>query len=131
MVLITDRPVWSGLQRLGMSLQLDLPDTDEMYETVVGFLKDHHGHIPIEWTDEDARRAAEFLSGVTEDECVNLMATIAAKRSIVKADVLGLAQAKDRIFSDLTGLERVPLKSGTTRSEGSPTFAHGWRRGRT
>ncbi|OIJ65163.1 AAA family ATPase [Streptomyces mangrovisoli] len=108
--LITDTPIWSGLQRLGMSLRLDLPDSDEMYGILSGFLGDHHNHIPIEWTEEDARRAAEFLSGVTEAECVNLMATIAAKGAIRKEDVLGLAQAKDRIFSDLTGLERVQLR---------------------
>ncbi|MEY9993898.1 hypothetical protein ABIE67_005930 [Streptomyces sp. V4I8] len=110
MVLITDTPIWSGLQRLGMSLKLDLPDSDEMYGILSGFLGDHHGHIPIEWTEEDARSAAEFLSGVTEAECVNLMATVAAKGSIRKEDVRGLAQAKDRIFSDLTGLERVQLR---------------------
>lgn len=109
-VLITDTPIWSGLQRLGMSLHLDLPDADEMYDILSGFLGDHQGHLPIEWTEEDARRAAEFLRGVTESECVNLMATIAAKGSIDRADVLGLAQAKDRIFSDLTGLEKVALK---------------------
>ncbi|MEU0753511.1 AAA family ATPase [Streptomyces albogriseolus] len=109
-VLITDAPIWSGLQRLGMSLQLDLPDAEEMYGTLAGFLADHRGHIPIEWDEHDTRRAAEFLSGVTEAECINLMATIAAKGSIGKADVLGLAQAKDRIFSNLTGLERVQLK---------------------
>ncbi|WP_328468739.1 AAA family ATPase [Streptomyces sp. NBC_00448] len=111
-VLITDAPIWSGLQRLGMSLHLDLPDTDEMYDALTGFLGDHQGHIPIEWDQDDARRAAEFLCGVTEAECINLMATIAAKGSILKGDVLGLAQAKDRIFSDLTGLERVQLKEG-------------------
>ncbi|MEU6761286.1 AAA family ATPase [Streptomyces sp. NPDC046853] len=109
-VLITDTPIWSGLQRLGMSLHLDLPDADEMYGILSSFLGDHKGHIPIEWSEEDARRAAEFLRGVTEAECVNLMATIAAKGSIKEADVLGLAQAKDRIFSDLTGLERVALR---------------------
>jgi ATPase family associated with various cellular activities (AAA) len=109
-VLITDTPIWSGLQRLGMSLRLDLPDPDETYGILSGFLGDHHGHIPIEWTEEDARRAAQFLSGVTEAECVNLMATIAAKGAIRREDVLGLAHAKDRIFSDLTGLERVQLK---------------------
>lgn len=60
--------------------------------------------------EEDARRAAEFLCGVTEGACIGLMATIAAKGSILKSDVLGPAQAKDRIFSGLTGLERIQLK---------------------
>ncbi|MEV3987812.1 AAA family ATPase [Streptomyces sp. NPDC049837] len=108
-VIITDTPIWSGLQRLGMSLHLDLPNSEEMYEILSAFLDDHQGHIPVAWDESDARRAAEFLAGVTEAEAINLMATVAAKGSIDKQDVLGLAQAKDRIFSDLTGLERVHL----------------------
>ncbi|MEU3749796.1 MULTISPECIES: AAA family ATPase [Streptomyces] len=110
-VVITDSPVWSGLQRLGMSLHLDLPHPEETYETLRAFLSDHEGIIPIRWDESDTRRAAEFLRGVTEAEAVNLMATVAAKGVIGKEDVLGLAQAKDRIFSDLTGLERVQLKA--------------------
>ncbi|KPC92616.1 ATPase, partial [Streptomyces sp. NRRL F-6602] len=111
-VLVTDTPVWSGLQRLGMTLQLDLPDEEERYGIISGFLTDHRDVIPIAWTEQDARRAAEFLSGTTEGECVNLMATVAAKGAIEPDDVLGLARAKDRIFSDLTGLEKVPLGEG-------------------
>ncbi|MGW1175067.1 AAA family ATPase [Kitasatospora sp. NPDC002543] len=110
-VLITDNPIWSGLQRLGMSLQLDLPTTEEMYDIVRSFLDDHHGVVPISWTEDDVRRASEFLIGVTEGEAVNLMATIVAKGSVEADDVLALARAKDRIFSDLAGLERVHLKS--------------------
>jgi hypothetical protein len=109
-VLITDKAIWSGLQRLGMTLRLDLPDADEMYATLTRFLDDHRGALPIDWTEHDARRAAEFLVGVTEGEAVNLMATVAAKGSVERDDVLTLAQSKDRIFSDLAGLERVHLK---------------------
>ncbi|MEV7780952.1 AAA family ATPase [Kitasatospora sp. NPDC088351] len=109
-VLITDSPIWSGLQRLGMSLQLDLPDADEMYRTVTGFLDDHRGVVPIDWSEDDARRAAEFLIGVTEAEAVNLMATVVARGAVRREDVMVLASAKDRIFSDLAGLERVQLK---------------------
>ncbi|WP_405977289.1 AAA family ATPase [Streptomyces sp. NBC_00158] len=110
-ILITDSPVWSGLQRLGMSLQLDLPDADEMYATLSAFLDDHRGHIPIAWQEPDVRRAAGFLVGVTEGEAVNLMATVAAKGGVEAGDVLLLAQSKDRIFNDLTGLQKVPLKA--------------------
>ncbi|MET8683781.1 AAA family ATPase [Streptomyces sp. NPDC004732] len=126
-VLITDSPIWSGLQRLGMSLHLDLPDADEMYQILSRFLADHRGHIPIEWDEDDARRAAEFLRGVTEAECINLMATIAAKKAIKKADVVGLAQAKDRIFSDLTGLERVQLRE-SDYTVGGLTSLRAWLR---
>ena len=109
-ILITDTPLWSGLQRLGMSVHLDLPDADEMYEVIVAFLSDHHGVVPIEWTEQDARRAAEFMVGVPEGTAINVMATTVAKGSVVKDDVEHLAQFKDKHFGDLSGLERVQLK---------------------
>lgn len=110
-VLIVDGPLWSGLQRLGMNITLDLPDSAEMYDTIFSFLADHHGVIPIEWTEQDARRASEFLVGVTEGTAVNVMATVAAKGHVDKADVQHLATVKDRHFSSLAGLERVSIKA--------------------
>jgi hypothetical protein len=109
-VLITDTPLWSGLQRLGMSVHLDIPDADEMYDVIVSFLSDHNGVVPIEWSEQDARRAAEFLVGVPEGTAINVMATTVAKGSVVKEDVERLAQFKDKHFGDLSGLERVQLK---------------------
>jgi len=109
-VLVTDNPLWSGLQRLGMTVHLDLPDAAEMYEVIVAFLTDHHGVVPIEWNDQDARRAAEFLVGVPEGTAINVLATIVAKGSVQRDDVEYLAQFKDKHFGDLAGLERVHLK---------------------
>lgn len=108
-LLLTDTPIWSGLARLGMTITLDLPDAEEMHATLVDFLRDHDGLVPIHWTLEDARRAAQVLVGVTEAEAVNMMATIVAKGSVERDDVLRLARSKDRIFGDLAGLERIQL----------------------
>lgn len=124
-VLIVDSSIWGGLQRLGMNISLDLPDSGEMYDTIFNFLKDHHGVIPIEWTDQDARRASEFLVGVTEGTAVNVMATIAAKGSVVKGDVEQLAKVKDRHFANLAGLERVTIKDGDN-SVGGLTSLRRW-----
>lgn len=110
-ILITDSPLWSGLQRLGMSTALDLPDPDEMYASISGFLTDNSSTVSIGWSEVDARRAANFLVGATDAEAINLMATLAAKGSLQAADVVQLAQLKDRIFSDLAGLERIQLKA--------------------
>jgi ATP-dependent 26S proteasome regulatory subunit len=109
-ILITDGQLWSGLQRLGMSTTLDLPDADEMYATITDFLTDNSSTVTIEWTEQDAQRAANFLVGATSAEAVNLMATLAAHGRLEPSDVVQLAQLKDRIFSDLAGLERVQLK---------------------
>lgn len=108
-IVITDSPVWSGLARLGMTITLDLPSDEEMYQLIVEFLREHVDRVPIEWGEDEARRAAETLTGVTEAEAINLMAMITTKGSIDNADVRALARSKDRIFGDLTGLERVQL----------------------
>src|SRR5690242_8175072 len=109
-VIVTDTPLWSGLQRLRLSVTLDLPDSGEMYEVIVEFLRDHHGVVPISWTEQDARRAAEFLVGVPEGTAINVMATLVAKGSVEKDDVERLAEFKDKHFGALSGLERVKLQ---------------------
>lgn len=108
-VLITDTPLWSGLQRLGMSITLEPPNVDEMYDIVVGFLKEQQGAITIDWTATDARRAAQFLVGVPEGTAVNILATIATAGRLHREDLDRLTEVKDKHFSDLAGLERVPL----------------------
>jgi hypothetical protein len=110
MVLVTDSPVWSGLQRLGMNVALDLPDAAEMYDIVVNFLSHQQDHVRITWTERDARRAAEYLVGITEGEAINIMATLVTKGVVEQDDVLAVAGHKDRIFGDLAGIERVRLR---------------------
>ncbi|MFG1841845.1 AAA family ATPase [Micromonospora sp. NPDC049175] len=108
-VLITDTPIWSGLQRLGMSISLDPPNAAEMYGIVVEFLKEQQGAVTIDWAEAEARRAAEFLVGVPEGTAINILATMAAAGRLRREDVDRLAEIKDKHFSDLAGLERVPL----------------------
>jgi hypothetical protein len=127
LIIVTDTPLWSGLERLGMSVALDLPDTDEMYVVIVEFLRDHHGIVPIAWTENDARRAAEFLVGVPEGTAVNVMATMVAKGSVEKDDVEHLAEFKDKHFSSLSGLERVKLKD-SDHQVGGLTSLRKWLR---
>jgi SpoVK/Ycf46/Vps4 family AAA+-type ATPase len=81
-----------------------------MYAAITDFLTDNAGTVDIGWTEPDAQRAANFLVGATSAEAVNLMATLAAYGRLEPSDVVKLAQLKDRIFSDLAGLERIELK---------------------
>lgn len=117
-LVVTDTPVWSQLQRqgMGMGITLDLPEADEMFELVVSTLRDQSQLVTIEWTEQDARRAAEFLVGVSETEAVNLLTKIVVAKAIAKQpvdrdDVVKLASYKDRIFGDLAGLERVQISA--------------------
>jgi ATPase family associated with various cellular activities (AAA) len=110
LILVTDTPVWSGLQRLGMNIALDLPDAAEMYDIVIDFLGHQRDHVHITWTEQDTRRAAEYLVGVTEGEAINILATLVTKGTVDQDDVLAVGSHKDRIFGDLAGLERVQLR---------------------
>jgi len=110
-ILIEDRPVWSGLSRLGMTTTLDVPTVDELHETIASTMNPYRGsNIFIEWQDAEIRRAAEILSGVTEGEAINVIATLIAKEEVRNEDLAELSQFKDRIFGDLAGLERVRLQ---------------------
>ncbi len=127
-VLVTDTPLWGGLQRLGMSVSLDLPDAAEMYDVIVAFLRDHHGVVPIAWTEQDARRAAEFLVGVPEGTAINVLATIVAKGAVERDDVEHLVQFKDKHFGDLAGLERVQMREADAQVGGLANLREWLRR---
>ncbi|WHT17554.1 AAA family ATPase [Crossiella sp. CA-258035] len=118
MVVITSDPVWTPLQRMGMAVSLDLPDMDEMRAEIESFLRPYSSDIPIEWGSAEYDQAASILAGVTKIEALNILATLVVKRSVTKDDLPGLSRAKDAIFNELAGLERVTLRDGDHRVGG-------------
>ncbi|TCO59750.1 AAA family ATPase [Actinocrispum wychmicini] len=117
-VVITAEPVWKSLQRMGMAVTLDLPDVDEMRYEIDAFLRPYRGAIRIEWGPEEYDQAASILAGVTKIEALNILATFVVRKSIVKDDLIALTKAKDSIFSELSGIERVQLTAGENRVGG-------------
>ncbi len=109
-IIISEKPVWTGLGRLGMSATLDLPTADELFFTLNEQIEMYRGQVEIEWQREEVRQAADILAGVTETEALNVITTILAKRRLDISDLPKLSEYKDRIFGDLAGLERVRLK---------------------
>jgi ATP-dependent 26S proteasome regulatory subunit len=110
-VVITANEVWSRLQRLGMSIALDPPNEDEMRLIIAQCLDPYRSQMTIEWGERELAEAATVLAGVTRIEAENAISTILAKRSVLHSDLIELAQIKDRIFSDISGLERVKVSS--------------------
>jgi SpoVK/Ycf46/Vps4 family AAA+-type ATPase len=108
-IVITTEPVWSPLQRLGMSIALDAPTEDEMQIILREQIEPYRGQIPVEWVDEDYQQASSILAGITKIEAENVVATLLAEGAVRRADIAELSKAKDRIFSDIAGIERVPL----------------------
>jgi hypothetical protein len=111
-ILISSKPIWSGLGRLGMSVTLDLPTTDELALILGLMVDDHRSVIDVQWQYDDVRLASEILAGVTQMEAENILASLLAKGSLRPEDLPELSEFKDRIFGDLAGIERVALKEG-------------------
>ncbi|MDQ8032445.1 MAG: AAA family ATPase [Bordetella sp.] len=109
-IVITTKPVWGQLQRAGMALTLSAPSEDEMYAIIHDTLEAYRGHFPIEWDAEDERRAAAILAGISRIEAENIIATLLANGKIAKSDMVELMHAKDRIFADISGIERVSVR---------------------
>lgn len=110
---ISTKSVWSQLQRLGMTLTLDAPNEEEMLDVVKDCVTPYKGSIPIEWEESDYKFAASILANMTKIEAENVLATQMAKGSLTKDDIKELSQAKDKLFSDISGLEKVKIDSNT------------------
>ena len=110
LIVVTTKPVWGQLQRQGMTLVLSSPTEDEMLDIIREQIGAYRSQFRIEWDAEDERRAAAILSGISRMEAENIIATLLANGAITKADLTELTQAKDRIFADISGIERVQVR---------------------
>ena len=86
-----------------------LYNEDEMVSIIHNCMDDYRGEITIEWDDSDIRQAALLLNGVTAIEAENVIAALIANKSIKKSDMDEVRFAKDRLFADISGLERIEV----------------------
>ncbi len=107
-IVITTNPIWKQLQRLGMSLELDLPDEDEIYNIIKESVEPYLTSVIIEWDETDYKKVASILNGLSKIEIQNIIATLIAKREIKKADITEIITTKDSMFSNIAGLEKIP-----------------------
>ena len=108
-IVLSDQPVWNQLQRLGMSVRIDLPTEEEMLQIIGEYINDYRSQIRIEWDYADIREAASVLTGVTRIEAENIMASLIAKERILKEDLDEIRASKESMFSDISGLERIKV----------------------
>lgn len=106
-IVITNNPIWKQLQRLGMSLELDLPDEDEIYHIIKESVEPYLTSVIIEWDETDYKKVASILNGLSKIEIQNIIATLIAKREIKKADITEIIITKDSMFSNIAGLEKI------------------------
>ncbi len=108
-IIFTNTSVWNQLQRQGMTIKIDLPNEEEMYSIIKEYIDDYRNEIPIEWDNSDIREAAATLNGVTKIEAENIIAALIANKCIHKSDMDEVRYAKDRLFSDISGLEKIDV----------------------
>lgn len=111
--IMTTRGIWPQLQRLGMTISLDPPNEEEMLEIVKECVLPYKGSIPIDWEDADFKMAATILANMTKIEAENVLATEMAKGLLTKNDLKELSNAKDKLFSNISGLEKVKIDLNT------------------
>lgn len=109
-IVISNKPIWKQLQRLGMSLILNLPDEDEILTIIKESIIPYKNNITIEWDENHYKKAANILNGLSKIEIQNIVATFIAKKSILKSDITELITAKDSMFSTISGLEKIACK---------------------
>ncbi len=108
-IIISNDPVWNRIQRLGMRITLDLPDDGEMFDIVNGYIEAYRGRVAIEWDEADIKEAASLLVGATAIEAQNVITSLIANGSVGKSDMDEVRFSKDRLFSDISGLERIAV----------------------
>ena len=106
---ISTKDVWPQLQRLGMTVTLDVPNEEEMLVVVKECVIPYKGSIPIDWEESDYKLAAAILANMTKIEAENVLATQMAKGCLTKDDIKELSHAKDKLFNDISGLEKVKV----------------------
>lgn len=108
-LVITSDPVWTHLQRLGMNITMSLPTEEEIFRIVTSNLDYYRNQIKIDWDEDNCKEAATILTGISEIEIKNVLASLVAKGEIVKKDLVDLKFAKDRLFSNINGLEKINM----------------------
>lgn len=130
-ILVTSSPVATSLMRLGLSVELDLPDLEELFHTVTDYIDNYRGtpNLAIEWNHDDIRRASEVLVGLSESQALNAVSTQLATGSLRRDDIAELSKFKDRMFGAISGIERLEIRPEDRQVGGLETL-RGWLRDR-
>ena len=109
-IIITSNPIWVQLQRQGMLIDFDLPDEEEIFNLVVDSIRPYQNQIRIEWDKNDVLEVSNILLGISSIEIKNVISTLIAKGSLLKSDLIELKFAKDSLFSEINGLEKISIE---------------------
>ena len=108
-IALTSSSIWTNLQRLGMNIDLELPNEKELFYLINEVVTPYKEQITIEWDNNNFKEASTILLGLSEIEVKNVISSLIAKGSLLKTDLVELKFAKDSMFSDISGLEKIEV----------------------
>ncbi len=112
-VLITDQTIWPNLRRLGMEIDLEFPNEEEIYQLLHNVIDAYKSSIELEWDDNNYKEAATILLGLSEAEIKNIISILIASGKITKDDLVELKFAKSELVSNMEGLEKIETENIT------------------
>lgn len=124
-IVVSDKDLWPQLQRTGLIINLDRPNEEEAARIIRDFVDQYRGQVDIEWDEDDILEAASALAGVSAIEIENTIASLVVRGYIDRADLEGIRGSKDRLFSDISGLEKIDL-NGFDDTVGGLEGLQGW-----
>ncbi len=108
-IIVTNEPIWSNIQRLGINIKLNYPTESELQETITSTISPYKNQIQIEWDELDYKNAATYLQGLSEMEAKNIISSLIVKGSIKKEDLKELKYSKQMLFNEIAGLEAIEV----------------------
>ena len=106
-VIVSEQSIWPNLRRLGMNIDLDLPNDVEILELLHKYIDKYKNEIEVTWDENKFKEASTVLLGLSEAEIKNVISVLIAKHSITDDDLVDLKYAKSNLFANMDGLEQV------------------------
>lgn len=106
-VIINENRIWPNLKRLGMSINLAFPSSEEILVLLHKYLDNYKNEISINWNENNYKEASVILLGLSESEIKNVISVLIARKKITEDDLIELKFAKSNLFSNMDGLERI------------------------
>lgn len=108
-IIITNSMIWNNITRLGISLNLSYPTNDELIDIIKQLINPYKNQINISWEDNDYKKAAEYLQGLSEMEVKNVISSLIVTGNITEDSLKELKYTKKSLFNNIPGLEAVDV----------------------
>jgi len=109
-IIISSEPIWANIEKLGIGLKLAYPNEKELESIIFKTIQLYKNQINVEWDEIDYKNAATYLQGLSEMEVKNVISSLIVKGNITKDDLKELKFTKQKLFSEIVGLEAIPIE---------------------